>query len=25
VMDRELNAVGSVSVPLPGRGQGAGR
>ena len=25
VMDRELNAVGSVTVPLPGRGPGAGR
>jgi VWFA-related protein len=25
VMDRELNATGSVTVPLPGRGQGSGR
>jgi VWFA-related protein len=25
VMDRELNATGSVTVPLPARGQGSGR
>jgi hypothetical protein len=25
VMDRELNVTGSLTVPLPGRGQGSGR